>query len=171
MVPGSLDAWRCWCPSLRWSSRLSPCISLVSPSGSGGWYQALPTSPFEVNKDAPAEYTIAVVDRAIRYYKANGRAGAVGYYNKPESADGEWYVFIVDEDRNMLAHIDPALVGRNVRELGTDVDGNNLADLAVPEGGRWVHYEFQNPATGEKGIKHSWVVLYDGAVIGSGWYE
>ena len=57
-----------------------------------GWYQVLPSSPLSVTKADPAEYTVAVVDRAVRYYKAHGRAGAVQYYNAPESVDGNWYV-------------------------------------------------------------------------------
>ena len=46
-----------------------------------------------------------------------------------------------------------------------------FSELEVTEAGRWVDYLFVNPATGEEGIKHSWVVRHDGLVIGSGWYE
>ena len=136
-----------------------------------GWYQILPTSPIAATRADPAEYTIAVVDRAIRYYKAHGRDGAVAYYNTPESVDGPWYVFIVDENKRLIANRDQSLVGRDVSELGNDVNGQNLGEIAVPEGGRWVDYVFANPTTGEEGVKHSWVVLHDGIVIGSGWYE
>ena len=136
-----------------------------------GWYQILPTSPIAATKADPAEYTIAVVDRAIRYYKAHGRDGTVAYYNTPESVDGPWYVFIVDENRKLIANRDQSLVGRDVSELGNDVNGQNLGEIEVPEGGRWVDYVFANPATGEEGVKHSWAVLHDGVIIGSGWYE
>jgi signal transduction histidine kinase len=112
-----------------------------------------------------------VVDRAIRYYKAHGRDGTVAYYNTPESVDGPWYVFIVDENRKLIANRDQSLVGRDVSELGNDVNGQNLGEIEVPEGGRWVDYVFANPATGEAGVKHSWAVLHDGVIIGSGWYE
>ena len=43
--------------------------------------------------------------------------------------------------------------------------------MEVTEAGRWVSYVFLNPATGDEGIKHSWVVRHDGLIIGSGWYE
>ena len=136
-----------------------------------GWYQVLPTSPLDAAKSDPAEYTVAVVDRAIRYYKAHGRAGAVEYFNSPESVDGPWYVFMVDEDKRVIANRDQSLVGRDVSDLGADVNGKNLGKTEVTEAGRWVDYVFVNPATGEEGFKHSWAVLHDGIIIGSGWYE
>ena len=136
-----------------------------------GWYQVMPTSPLDAAKSDPAEYTIAVVDRAIRYYKAHGRAGAVEYFNSPESVDGPWYVFMVDEDKRLIANRDQSLVGRDVSDLGADVNGKNLGEIEVTEAGRWVDYIFVNPATGEEGFKHSWAVLHDGIIIGSGWYE
>ena len=136
-----------------------------------GWYQVLPTSPLDAAKSDPAEYTVAVVDRAIRYYKAHGRAGAVEYFNSPESVDGPWYVFMVDEDKRVIANRDQSLVGRDVSDLGADVNGKNLGKIEVTEAGRWVDYVFVNPATGEEGFKHSWAVLHDGIIIGSGWYE
>ena len=136
-----------------------------------GWYQVLPASPLAPSKADPADYAVALVERAIRYYKAHGLERTVEYFNSPENTDGQWYVFIVDETKTMLANINPALVGVDVSTLGEDVDGVNLADLEVGESGRWAHYEFQNPTTGDRGVKHSWVVLYDDIVFGSGWYE
>ena len=134
-----------------------------------GWYEVLPSSPLDATKADPAEYTVAVVDRAIRYYKAHGRAGAVQYYK--ESVDGTWYVFIVDENDELIAHPDPSLLGRHVDELGNTIDGERFTDLEVTEAGLWVDYLFLNPATGQEGIKHSWAVRYDGLYIVSGWYE
>ena len=136
-----------------------------------GWYQVLPNSPLDVTKADPAEYTVAVVDRAIRYYKAHGRAGAVQYYNTPESVDGDWYVFVVDENNELIVHRDPSLLGKHIDELGNTVDGKTFSELEVTEAGRWVDYVFLNPATGGEGIKHSWVERHGGLVIGSGWYE
>ena len=136
-----------------------------------GWYEVLPSPPLDATKADPAEYTVAVVDRAIRYYKAHGRAGAVQYYKTPESVDGTWYVFIVDENDELIAHPDPSLLGRHVDELGNTIDGERFTDLEVTEAGLWVDYLFLNPATGQEGIKHSWAVRYDGLYIVSDWYE
>ena len=85
--------------------------------------------------------------------------------------DGNWYVLVVDENNELIAHRDPSLLGKHVDELGNTVDGRQFTELEVTEVGRWVDYVFLNPATGTEGIKHSWVVRHDGLVIGSGWYE
>ena len=139
-----------------------------------GWYQAMPSLATAVTKAQPAEYTVAVVDRALRYYKAYGREEAVAYYNTPESVDGEWYVYIFDEDDQLIAHANPDLLGMDLKEeLGLDSTGYHFGDDMVnaTEAGLWVHYVFVNPATGEEETKHSWTVRHDGLLIGSGWYE
>ncbi len=139
-----------------------------------GWYQAMPSLATAVTKAQPAEYTVAVVDRALRYYKAYGREEAVAYYNTPESVDGEWYVYIFDEDDQLIAHANPDLLGMDLKEeLGLDSTGYHFGNDMVnaTEAGLWVHYVFVNPATGEEETKHSWTVRHDGLLIGSGWYE
>ena len=139
-----------------------------------GWYQAMPSLATTVTKAQPAEYTVAVVDRALRYYKAYGQEEAVAYYNTPESVDGEWYVYIFDEDDQLIAHVNPDLLGMDLKEeLGLDSTGYHFGNDMVnaTEAGLWVHYVFVNPATGEEETKHAWTVRHDGLLIGSGWYE
>ena len=134
-----------------------------------GFYQVLPSSPLDVTKAAPAEYTIAVVERAVRFYKAYGRARAVDYFNSPESLDGEWYVFLIDEDGQVIAHVDQSLVGKDMAEVvEADIEGNDLKEIlaGVTEAGRWVHYRSRN-ADGAEQIKHMWLVRHDGILIGS----
>ena len=139
-----------------------------------GWYQVLPTLATAVTKAQPAEYTVAVVDRALRYYKAYGREEAVAYYNTSASVDGAWYVYIFDENDQLIAHANPDLLGMDLKEeLGLDSTGYHFGTdmLQATEEGLWVHYVFVNPATGEEETKHSWTVRHDGLLIGSGWYE
>ena len=139
-----------------------------------GWYQVLPGLSLGVTKAQPAEYTVAMVDKAVRYYKAHGREEAVAYYNTPESVDGEWYVFIVDENDIVIAHANQDRLGEDVKgDVGVDVTGYRFSDLllSATEEGLWVDYLFLNPATGDEAVKHSWAVRHDGVIIGSGWYE
>ena len=137
-----------------------------------GWYQILPSSPLNVTKADPAEYTVAVVDRAVRYYKALGKDAAVKKYNSPDSVDGDWYVFIADKDFNLLAHFDPAVLGSHVDDLvPLALDGKSFSDRTFTEDGIWFSYVFNSPETGARSTKHSWVVRYDDVYIGSGWYE
>ena len=142
-----------------------------------GWYQVLPTLALAVTKAEPAEYTVAFVERAVRYYKAHGREEAVAYFSSAESVDGVWYVFVIDGNGRVIAHPDPEIIGRDLKgDQGVDSSGNRFGDLMLnaTEAGLWVDYlSASNPAKdgSEEEVKHTWVVRYDGVIIGSGWYE
>jgi hypothetical protein len=133
-----------------------------------GWYEPGPS------RSQPAAFTQAVVAQAVNLYEAIGREGAVSYYNSPESVDGQWYMFILDENDIMLAHAaNPALVGRPASFA--DGPNNYPAGEAVvavaDEDGEWFSYSFTNPVSGAAETKHSWMVAHDGLTFGSGWYE
>ena len=133
-----------------------------------GWYERGPSKA-----DVQA-YTRDFVSRAIDLYSAVGRDDTITYYNMPESVDGQWYVFIVDEDNVVLAHADNSdLVGRPASEaVGPNNYPAGAAVMAVAdEDGEWFSYTFTNPATGAVEAKHSWIVDIDGLTFGSGWYE
>ena len=63
-------------------------------------------SPYtSANPDVePGRYTKAFVDAAIERYDDEGREATLAYYNSPESVDGQWYVFIADEEGRIVAH-------------------------------------------------------------------
>ena len=132
-----------------------------------GWYEEGPRKT-----DAPV-YTQAFVQQAINLYEAVGLDSTVAYYNTGESVDGQWYVFMIDEDGTVIAHANPALVG----QLASDVLGPNdyptgaAVAASADEDGAWFDYTFTNPATASVETKHSWMVIHDGITFGSGWYE
>ena len=142
-----------------------------------GWYQVLPTLALAVTKAEPAEYTVAFVERAVRYYKAHGREEAVAFFSSTESVDGEWYVFVIDGRGRVIAHPDPEIIGRDLKgDLGVDSSGYHFGELVLSatEAGMRVDYlSASNPTKdgSEEEVKHTWVVRYDGVIIGSGWYE
>ena len=86
--------------------------------------------------------------------------------------DGPWYVFIIGEDDRIIAHYDPERMGLDANSL-TDSAGRLYGPelVGATEEGDWVDYVKINPETGREQQKHSWVVLHDGLVFGSGWYE
>ena len=140
-----------------------------------GWYQVLPASPLAASKTDPAQYAVALVEQAIRYYKAHGREAAARHFSSPESVDGTWYVFMFNEDNIRIAH--PTLldlIGQPVDgPSGVDINGFAYGQLfaQTDEQGQWVSYFFLNPSTGEPSQKHTWLQRYDGVVFASGWYE
>ena len=134
-----------------------------------GWYEEGPA------KSDPAAYTRAFVQRAINLYDDLGRDGTVAYYNSAESMDGQWYVFIGDENDVMIAHAAvPANVGLHFDEVISPTDsypaGAQVAAAAI-DGGAWTTYTYLNAATGNVETKHSWVMRHNGMIFGSGWYE
>ena len=132
-----------------------------------GWYEEGPRKT-----DGPA-YTQAVVQQAINLYEALGLEETVAYYNTKESVDGQWYVFMIDEDETVIAHANPALVGQRA----SDITGPNnyptgaAVAATADENGAWFDYTFTNPATASVETKHSWMVIHDGITFGFGWYE
>ena len=53
--------------------------------------------------------------QAINLYDAVGLEETLDHYNSEKSVDGQWYVFIIDENDTMLAHAaNPDLVNRPV---------------------------------------------------------
>ncbi len=135
-----------------------------------GWYERYVGVP--VTKSDPAAYTVAFVERAVGLYETLGLEEAVAYYSSEESVDGQWYVFIVNEDGFTIAHPNPALRNRDP-SLRVDPTGYFYGDelRGATEEGRWVDYVIENPETGENQQKHAWVVRHDGLLFASGWYE
>ena len=134
-----------------------------------GWYE-----PVIATRDDPPAYTRALVDQAIARYERDGHDATIAYYNSPDSIDGQWYVFIGDENDVMIAHAAvPANVGLSYDDVISPDGypaGAQVAAAAV-EGGAWTTYTYLNAATGNVETKHSWVTRHNGMIFGSGWYE
>ncbi len=130
------------------------------------------------SKSTPAAYTQYVVDNAIARYETQGRDSTLAHYNSPQSIDGQWYVFIIDENDLVIGHPEPERVGLDVKGwVGTDVNGYEFGPemLSADEGGKWVTYVYRNPArgglgTGDFELKNVWVERRDGLLFASGWY-
>ena len=130
------------------------------------------------SKATPAEYTQYVVDNAVARYETQGLDATVAHYNSPQSVDGQWYVFIIDEHDQFIAHPDPGRLGLDLNGwVGTDANGHEFgpAMLAATEDGAWVSYVYRNPESGgiESGdfeLKNVWVERHDGLLFASGWY-
>ena len=141
-----------------------------------GWYEVAELTAPVPSTSQPDVYTKYVAQQAIDYYIANGLDATLDYYNSIASVDGEWYVFIADENDVVIAHATvPSRRGGYLRDPSTRTDitgffyGPVLADAS--ELGRWVTYRFLNPAIGQIQTKHTWVIRYDGLLFASGWYE
>ena len=50
-------------------------------------------------KEDPPAYTQSIVQDAIRLYESNGRQAIIDRYRSRDSIDGQWYVFVLDEEK------------------------------------------------------------------------
>lgn len=131
-------------------------------------------------RSAPAEYTKFVVENAISKYDAEGLDATLSYYNRLESVDGRWFVFIVDANDRVIAHYNPHLLSEDLKgPLGTDPNSYQFGRemLSATEAGKWVSYVFRNPERGVPGadfgnfeLKNVWVVRHGDLLFASGWY-
>ena len=130
------------------------------------------------SRSAPADYTRHVVANAIARYEAQGLDATLAHYNSPQSVDGQWYVFIIDENDLVIGHPDPERLGLDLKGwVGTDANGYEFGPemLSATEEGKWVSYVYRNPesggiGTGDFELKNAWVMKHDGLLFGSGWY-
>lgn len=123
-------------------------------------------------KDEPGSYTKAVVDDAIARYDRDGKDVSIAYHKDPANVDGEWYVFIIDEEGYTISHPNPDFIGRDPAER-VDSTGYFYGEplLGTTEKGRWIDYTLWNPEIDQESKKHTWAKLHDGLIFGSGWYE
>ena len=110
---------------------------------------------------------------AIERYEAVGSAAFEEITSSGDYIDGEMYVFVGAPDGVILAHAaNPDLVGQDLYDLQDSTGAyivRGILDTATPDGA-WTTYRFTNPTTGEEEPKHTWAVLNDGLVFGSGRY-
>ena len=111
------------------------------------------------------EYTKFVVDEAITRFHAEGLDATLEHYNRAESVDAQWYVFIATLGGEILGHYNVEDFAVHLQEILDD------GSFRATKEGVWVNHEDVNPATGEVEDKHFWLVEHDGLVFGSGWHH
>ena len=102
-------------------------------------------------RSAPAEYTRFFVNNAISRYETQGIDATLAHYNREESVDGQWYVFIIDENDLVIGHPDAHRLGLDLKGwVGTDANGYAFGPevLSATEDGKWVSYVYRNPESG-----------------------
>lgn len=123
--------------------------------------------------DDPEAFAMALVQGAVDLYKTEGREAMIGYYNSPESIDGQWYVFITDENNIYLAHpMKSEFLGRDITQI-PGIYGTLIgAEIAMAtEEGRWTEYLWPNPETNKLERKRTWSIRQDGYLFAAGYYE
>ena len=126
-----------------------------------------------VSKDNPVAFTHAIILEAIARYEFEGLDAITTYYNDPAHIDGQWYVFITDENDIFVAHAPrPDLVGTDLKDvIGLDGSALGVEIAKATEIGLWIEYPWPNPETGMDEQKRTWAIRHDGYLFGSGYYQ
>ena len=82
----------------------------------------------------PVEYTEFFVEKATSRYESHGLPATLAYYSRPESVEGQWYVFIINQGDETIAHPDVAEEhGAVVAHSNPDLVGKPLTDAVHSE--------------------------------------
>jgi hypothetical protein len=119
----------------------------------------------------------AMLDKAVAALKAN-EADALAKFPKPDGGfrDRDLYVYCFDAGSGKFtAHINPALMGTDVRALKDAKDGSPLGQKifdSVKEGSvATVSYNFPKPGTTEPVPKEAFVTKVGNEGCGVGYYK
>ena len=126
-----------------------------------------------------AKEAVALVDKAIAYYKANGKDKAFAEFNNKtgQFVNKDLYVFVIDWNGTILAHgANEKLINQPTGDL-KDADGKyfmrDMVKVAQTKGTGWVDYKWTNPVTKRIEQKSSFVkrIGNENLLIGCGIYK
>jgi cytochrome c len=116
------------------------------------------------------------VEKAIVFYRVNGRAVALTEFSNPQGrfVKGEQYVFVLDSTGVMIAHgVNQKYVGKDFYRI-LDTDGKSfikdIVDTANAEGSGWVEYKWVDRVTKMEQPKIVYFKQTNGVIICSGIY-
>ena len=124
-----------------------------------------------------SDEAVAMVKKAVAYYKANGREKAFAEFNNPKGQfiDRDMYILVLDSNIVMLAHgVNPRIIGKSLIDT-KDADGKPFAkefyEIGNKHGKGWVDYKWPNPVTKTVDLKSTYVEKVDDILIGCGIYK
>ena len=119
-----------------------------------------------------------MVRKAVEFHRKRGRARLLEEINNPrgEFNKGDLYAFAYDHGMTMLSHpVKPWLVGQNQLDKkdwsGGKCFRKEIQAVALSKGRGWVDYEYENPASGRREPKSTYVERVDDLIVCAGAYK
>ncbi len=126
---------------------------------------------------ASPDQAIALVKKAVAFYRAEGKAKAFAAFADPKGGfqTNDLYIFVQDLKGDMLLHgRNPGLNGKDLIGL-KDADGKpfvaEMVKVATGKGSGWVDYRWVDPATRKIEPKSSYIERVDDMFFGAGIYK
>ncbi len=111
----------------------------------------------------------AIAEKAVAFWKANGKDKALAAFNDPKGqfVKGDVYIVVEAFDGVVLAHGgNQGLVGKSLLEQKDPTTGKyfvkEMIEIAKTKGTGWLEYNWLNPVTKKIGLKKSWIVRVEG---------
>ena len=124
-----------------------------------------------------ADEAKTMVEKAIAFYKAEGKEKAFSEISNPDGRfmKGDLYVFVYDMKGTAVARpVQKGLIGTNII-AATDGAGKpyvkDRIELVKAKGKGWQDYRYFNPTTKKMEDKTAWIEMCDGYVFGCGAYK
>lgn len=126
-----------------------------------------------------AKEAMALADKAVAYYVANGKVKAFAEFNNKNGQfiNKDLYIFVLDWNGTILAHgATERLINQATASL-KDSDGKyfmkDMVKVAQTSGTGWVDYKWTNPVTKKIEQKSSYVkrIGSENLLIGCGIYK
>jgi signal transduction histidine kinase len=124
-----------------------------------------------------AKEAVALVNKAVAYYQANGKEAAFKAFNQKPGpfVDRDLYIFVIDWNGVILAHgANKGMINKPTGDL-RDSDGKlfmrEMVKTAQTKGTGWVDYKWTNPVLKKVENKSSYVQRVGDLLIGCGIYK
>ncbi len=133
-------------------------------------------APAAAEEKRTPEEAVAMVKRAVAFYKENGREKALAEYNnqKGKFVDGSLYIFAYDMKGVNLASPNPKIIGKNMIEV-KDLNGKptvkSYLEVAQGKGSGWVDFVWPHPITGVLQPKSAYIEKVDDILVACGIYK
>ena len=120
---------------------------------------------------------VAMVKKAIEYYKANGQEKAFAEFDNPKGKfrDRDLYIVVYNMDGKCLAHgSKKSMIGKELIDF-KDVDGTpymkQRIEMMKKQKSGWQNYKFLNPVTKKIQPKEMYVQRDGDLIFGCGVYK
>lgn len=140
----------------------------------GFFLMAVTGEVFAIGTAADAK---AMVEKAVAFYKANGKDKAFAEINnaKGQFAKDDLYVWVSDLKMTVLAHgANQKLIGKELVDL-KDTDGKlfmkEIGDGAKAKGSGWADYKWTNPTTKKVELKSTYFQREGDLIFACGIYK
>ncbi|MBW1917482.1 MAG: cache domain-containing protein [Deltaproteobacteria bacterium] len=116
------------------------------------------------------------VVKAVAFYKAQGKDKALAAFKDPKGdfVKDDLYIYVLDANGKMIAHINPKLIGTDfltVKDADGKIFAKEIVETAKAKGSGWVDYKWAHPQTKKVEPKTVYFEMVDDVIICSGAYK